>query len=138
MGDWGFYVALGVIILIFGAMMVFQTRRRRTAQAEYTGMLDTLRPGTRVKTVGGVIGKIKEIREEAPGFKTVLLETGSEGHTSFMLYDIQAIYGVVDEGALKLAQPQPADVKDHKSPDDGVGPAENVFETKKGKKKSGN
>ena len=143
----GFYITLGVIVLIFVALIVMQSKRRKTAQAEYTGMLDTLRAGMRVKTVGGVIGKIVEIREEAPGFKTVLLETGDDKHPSFVLYDLQAIYGIVDMEALakaneaktvadKAPQTQIKDVKKNENPDSRVDTPENTFEAKKTKKKS--
>jgi len=144
-GNTGFYITLGVIVIIFAVLIYFQSRRRKTQQAEYTGMLDTLRAGVRVKTVGGVIGKIVEIREEAPGFKTVLLETGDEKHPSFVLYDIQAIYGIVNDDALaaanadktdKTAQAQPTDITKHEGTDSGVNAPEDAFEAKKTKKKS--
>jgi len=145
------YVILGVFVLLIVGMMIMQTRRRKTAQAEYSGMLDTLRPGMRVKTVGGVIGTIKEIREEAPGFKTVLLETGSEKNPSLVLYDMQAIYGRVDDekiAALAAAQnttasvmpsaiaDEPQNIQNHTPADKGIEKTENVFEAKKRKGKS--
>ncbi|MDR0461869.1 MAG: preprotein translocase subunit YajC [Christensenellaceae bacterium] len=129
-GDIGFYVVLAVIILVFTVLVASQSRRRKTQQAEYTGMLDTLRVGTKVKTVGGVIGVIKEIREEAPGFKTVLLET-----PSLIRYDLQAIYGIVNEE--KIAQAQATNVQEHKDTDSGIDNTKDAFEAKKTKPKSG-
>ena len=151
---WSTYVILGAVVVLFIVMMMFQTRKRKRSADEYRGMLDTLRPGTRVKTVGGVIGRIREIREEAPGFKTVLLESGDPKNPSLVLYDIQAIYGVVDDAALaakkaeldaftgapqsvpQITPAQPADVPAHPAANDGVQPTENVFETKKPRAKS--
>ena len=140
------YALIGGFVVIFGVMIYFQSRRRRSAQAEYTGMLDTLRPGTRVKTVGGVIGRIKEIREEAPGFKTVLLETGSDKYPSFVLYDIQAIYGVVDDEKLaaekiaaaeieKKTEEQPKSIEDHAPAKNGIDNSQAFQKTKKTKTK---
>ncbi|KAI4453338.1 queuine trna-ribosyltransferase [Holotrichia oblita] len=51
----------------------------------------------RVRTVGGIIGRIKEIREEGPGVKTVLLQTSDDKNPAYALFDIQAIYGVIAE-----------------------------------------
>jgi hypothetical protein len=48
----------------------------------------------------GVIGRIKEIREEAPGFKTILLETGDDKNLSSLIYEINAVQGIVNEEAL--------------------------------------
>jgi len=140
MPEWSFYVFFAVIVAVFIALIFSQTRRRRAAQAEYTGMLDTLRMGMRVKTVGGVLGKIREIREEAPGFKTVLLETGDPKNPSLVLYDLQAIYGIVDDEAIlakRAAEQQQAEaVQNHESTNQRVHPSQNVFEAKKAKKKS--
>jgi preprotein translocase subunit YajC len=145
--DTTYYFILGGIVVFFVFMILMQSKRRRAAQTEYNGMIDTLRAGVRVKTVGGVIGKIIEMREEAPGFKTVLLETGAGKNVSYVLYDIQAIYGIVNDEAINRAtqlteksaiqqsQPQNTDIANHQQPDQGVKKSENSFEAKKGKGK---
>ena len=143
-GNLTFYITLGVIIGIFVVMIMMQSRRRKAAQAEYMGMIDQLKVGTRVKTVGGVIGRIVEIREEAPAFKTVLIETGSDKSKTLVLYDLQAIYGVVDDEALAAArrekeiQAQQTDITNHEPADKGVNRTQNSFEAKKPSKKSNN
>ena len=88
------------LVAVFAVMIGLNASRRKRARTEYDGMLNELRPGMRVKTVGGVIGRIKEIREEAPTFKTVLLETGTDKNPTLVLYDIQAIAGVINEESL--------------------------------------
>ena len=133
MKDLWAYITLGVILLLFVGMIMAQTRRRRTAQAEYAGMLDTLRTGMRVKTVGGVIGKIKEIREEAPGFKTVLLETGTDKNPSLVLYDFQAIYGIVDDEAI---QAQKAAIQNHEDANKMVNAPQEISKPQETKPKS--
>ena len=60
-------------------------------------MLDRLRKGMRIKTVSGVIGRIKEIREEFGGMRTVIIETGNDKYSSFLQLDINAIMEVVAE-----------------------------------------
>ena len=130
--DISFYAVLGVIVIAFGIMVFMQSKRRKVQQTEYHTMLDSLRVGIRVKTVGGVIGIIKEIREEAPGFKTVLLET-----PSLVRYDLQAIYGVVDETAISNAlKPQPASIEEHKDPNSGVDKPQDAPKAKKTNPKS--
>ena len=93
-----------VLVAVVGVMIFFQMRRRRAMNQQVTSMIDALRPGQRVKTVGGVIGRIKEIREEVPGLKTILLETGDPKNPTLVLYDIQAIYGVISDEAVAQAQ----------------------------------
>ena len=67
------YILIGVLLLGMVVLMLVQGRRQRKAQEDYMSMLDTLRPGVKVKMASGLLGRIKEIREEAPGFKTITL-----------------------------------------------------------------
>jgi preprotein translocase YajC subunit len=95
------YVAIALIAVMV-VLMLLSSRRRKQAHEQVVKMLDELRMGQRVKTVGGIIGRIKEIREEAPGVKTVLLQTGSDKYPAYALFDIQAIYGVIPEEGHNL------------------------------------
>jgi preprotein translocase YajC subunit len=95
------FVLLGVMAL-FVVLAMMQTKRRKAMQVQVEQMLDELRPGMRVRTVGGIMGRIKEIREEAPTVKTVLLQTGNDKFPSYMLFDINAIYGVIAEEGHNL------------------------------------
>lgn len=98
-----------LLLVAMGGFMIFSSRRRKQVQGQVEKMLDELRAGQRVRTVGGVIGRIKEIREESPGVKTVLLQTGSDKFPAYMLFDIQAIYGVfAEEGHTITGQVIPA------------------------------
>lgn len=117
--NWADPTMIFTLILLVGliAMMLYSTKRRKTARAQVEKMLDELRPGQRVRTVGGIIGRIKEIREESPQVKTVLLQTGSDKYPAYMLFDIQAIYGIFAEeghtidGAPLMKLPAPEDKK---------------------------
>jgi preprotein translocase subunit YajC len=143
--DITFWVLIGGMAVVCVLLLVMKSRQRQKQQGEYAGMLDNLRAGVRVKTVGGVIGRIIEIREEVAGFKTVLLETGYEKGKSYVLYDIQAIYGVVDDEAMakaKLAElekqkigEQKGDIAQSESTDNGVNKTQDGFEAKKSKGK---
>jgi preprotein translocase subunit YajC len=128
--DWGttaIIIAFGVFLL---GMMLWQGSRQKKAQADFMSMLDTLRTGMRVKMASGVIGRIKIIREEAPGFKTVLIETGDDKNNSTLVYDINAVQGIINEDAImqlnikkNLEELEKADAERKAS--DGVSVAEN-------------
>jgi len=140
MGNTGFYITLAVIVGLFVVMVMMQSKRRRAAYDQYNGMIESLRPGMRVKTVGGVLGKIVEMREEVPGFKTVLIETGTEKNPTFVLYEMNSIYGLVDDEAIakrkqELAE-QEASIENHNPADKGVDKTNQGFEAEKGKDKS--
>ncbi|MCL2846160.1 MAG: preprotein translocase subunit YajC [Firmicutes bacterium] len=108
--DLGTAILMGVLIGFLVLMMFLQTRNRRRMVDEQARMIDRLRPGMRVKTVAGVIGRIREIREENATLRTVLLETGHHDRVSFVLYDVQAIMAIMDEAMTNtpvVAAPEP-------------------------------
>ena len=89
------YILIGVLLVGMIALMLVQGRRQKKAQADYLAMLDTLRPGVKVKMASGLLGRIKEIREEAPGFKTVTLNIGDDKNVVEMTFVIEAVQGIV-------------------------------------------
>lgn len=119
--NWTDPTMIFTLILLVGlvAMMMYSVKRRKSARVQVEKMLDELRPGQRVRTVGGIIGRIKEIREESPQVKTILLQTGSDKYPAYMLFDIQAIYGIFAEeghtidGAPLMKLPAPEEKSKH-------------------------
>ena len=93
------YILIGVLLLGMVVLMLVQGRRQKKAQEDYLSMLDTLRPGVKVKMASGLLGRIKEIREEAPGFKTVTLNIGEKNPVE-MTFVIEAVQGIVNEEAI--------------------------------------
>ena len=96
------FVLIGVMVVLIFGMIFMQTRRRRSAMEQQIALIDRLRPGMRVRTIAGVIGRVIEIREEGAGLKTVLIETGSGKHASHVLYDVNAIVMVMDESMAEV------------------------------------
>ncbi len=94
------YVLIGILLLGMVALMLVQGRRQKKAQEDYLSMLDTLRPGVKVKMASGLLGRIKEIREEAPGFKTITLNIGESKNAVEMTFVIEAVQGIVNEEAI--------------------------------------
>ncbi len=94
------YILIGILLIGMVVLMLVQGRRQKKAQEDYTAMLDTLRPGVKVKMASGLLGRIKEIREEAPGFKTVTLNIGSDKSVVEMTFVIEAVQGIVNEEVI--------------------------------------
>jgi len=103
-GEWVMFAILGGLVGLFILMMFLQRRRQRNMMETQGAMLDRLRMGMRVKTVSGVIGRIKEIREEVGGLRTVLIESGNDKFTSFMQVDINAIMEIVNDHSEQVEQ----------------------------------
>lgn len=86
----GTFVVLGVLVVAIIVMFVFSGRRRKKQEEEAKTQRDAIRPGSKVKTIGGICGIVVEVDHEE---NTFVLETGSENSgKSFMKFDKLAIW----------------------------------------------
>lgn len=82
----------GVFIVIIVAMiglLIWQTISGKKKQKEAQNMLNQLKKGDRVKTIGGVCGFVVEINDAE---NTFVLETGTDDNKSYVKFDKGAIY----------------------------------------------
>lgn len=87
---WGMYIMLGAIVVIFVLMMVYSRRSQKKRQQETQDMLNAIKPGNKVKTIGGICGVVVEICKDD---NTFVLETGTEvSGKSYIKFDMQAVY----------------------------------------------
>lgn len=86
----GTLVLLLVLVGAMVAMMVFSRRSQKKRQEEQMKTLNAVKPGNKVKTIGGICGVVVEICDED---NTFVLETGTEkSGKSYIKFDKQAIY----------------------------------------------
>lgn len=101
----GSIVFIVLIVAAFIAMMVFNSRSQKKRQQESQKMLDAIKPGSKVKTIGGICGIVVEVNAEE---NTFILETGSlQSGKSYIKFDKQAVYqtDAVPEEAKPAAAP---------------------------------
>ena len=88
--QWVTYVMLGVIVVALIVMMILSSRNNKKRQKEAEDLMNAVKPGNKVKTIGGVCGIVVEVDDEE---NTFVLETGSEATGKcYMKFDKQAIY----------------------------------------------
>ena len=78
-----------VIIVAMIGLLVWQTISGKKKQKEAQNMVNQLKIGDRVKTIGGVCGFVAEINDAE---NTFVLETGTDDNKSFVKFDKGAIY----------------------------------------------
>ena len=78
-----------VIIVAMIGLLVWQTISGKKKQKEAQNMLNQLKKGDRVKTIGGVCGFVVEINDAE---NTFVLETGTDDNKSYVKFDKGAIY----------------------------------------------
>jgi len=89
-GDWVTWVILIAMIALFVVYFVFSSRSNKKKQEEAMQIINAVKPGNKVKTIGGICGIVVEVDNEE---NTFVLETGSEASgKSYMKFDKQAIY----------------------------------------------
>ena len=87
---WVTPVVFGVIIVGMIVFSIFTRRAQKKKQDETNAMLDAIKPGNKVKTIGGICGVVVEVCKEDGTF---ILETGSEeSGKSYIKFDKQAVY----------------------------------------------
>lgn len=100
----GSIVFIVLIVAAFVAMMIFNSRSTKKRQQESQKMLDAIKPGNKVKTIGGICGVVVEVSAEE---NTFVLETGTEASgKSYIKFDKQAVYqtDAVAEDAKKAKE----------------------------------
>ncbi len=102
--DWGSLIMMGILIVVFIAFMIYNKRSQKKRQEEAQKQLDAIRPGTKVKTIGGICGVVVEICKD----NAFILETGSEkSGKSYIKFDKQAVYqsdAVVEDKKAEKAE----------------------------------
>lgn len=108
--NWSMYVILGVLVVAIIVMFVFSSRRRKKQEEDAKNLIDSVKPGNKVKTIGGICGIVVEVDTEE---NTFVLETGTEqSGKSYIKFDRQAIYqtdAVVDKSAPAPAEEEKKD-----------------------------
>jgi preprotein translocase subunit YajC len=88
--EWISYVIMGVLIVAIVVVFVLSSRRNKKQQKEQQDKINSVRPGNKVTTIGGISGIVVEVNDEEDTF---VLETGSElSGKSYMKFVKQAIY----------------------------------------------
>jgi preprotein translocase YajC subunit len=90
MANWTSWIMMGALLVLIVVFMVFNRRTQAKKQKEAADMLNAIKPGNKVKTIGGICGVVVEICPEDNSF---VLETGTEqSGKSYIKFDKQAVY----------------------------------------------
>ena len=92
------YIVFGIIIIAFIGMTIFQNKQRKKQQQADQEKKSKLCKGTKIVTIGGIIGTIVSVDQND---KTFVLD--SEG--SLMKFDMRAIYQMQLPEDAKVEEP---------------------------------
>ena len=110
-GSWWIYVVLIVMVIV---MLVLPTITNRRRMKEYNQMLDQLRVGDKVRTIGGVVGRVTKITTKGD-VKTFILETGAKGSKTTMEFDMAAVGTVLESTYVPPVEEKKEEKKEEKA-----------------------
>lgn len=86
---WSTWIMIGFLVIILVVFMVYNRRSQKKRQEETINILNAIKPGNKVKTIGYICGVVVEVCDD----NTFVLETGTEkSGKSYMKFDKQAVY----------------------------------------------
>ncbi len=109
-GNWIMLAILAVLIVVVVVMYVLGNKKRKKQEQDAKDLINAVKPGNKVKTIGGICGIVVEVDDEE---NTFVLETGTElSGKSYIKFDRQAIYqtdAVVEKPEANTAVEAPAE-----------------------------
>ena len=113
------WLSLGLIVVLIAVMVVamfLMNRRSKKQRQEAEDLINAVKPGNKVKTIGGVCGIVVEVDVEE---NTFVLETGSETTGKcYMKFDRQAI--LQSDAVVEASASKPAAAESEHAVDDVV------------------
>lgn len=108
-GNWIMLAILAVLIVVVVVMYVLGNKKRKKQEQDAKDLINAVKPGNKVKTIGGICGIVVEVDDEE---NTFVLETGTElSGKSYIKFDRQAIYqtdAVVEKPEANTVAEEPA------------------------------
>lgn len=95
---WAMYVIIGVVFVVMIVLTVVPQKKR---QKEQQNMLNNLTVGTKLMTVGGIVGKITQVNAD----NTLIVNVGTENNPTLIVIDKKAV-GYVLEKSMHLKLPK--------------------------------
>lgn len=120
-GTWILMIALVAVLVFF---MIYNRKAQAKRQKETMDMLNAIKPGNKVKTIGGICGVVVEVCAED---NTFVLETGTEtSGKSYIKFDKQAVYQT--DAVVEKAPVSPVEEKVEKAEEVKEEPVETTEE----------
>lgn len=89
MGGFGLWIGLGVLLVFMIVSNSMSNKKRRAQMEAEQAKRNAIEPGFKVTTIGGIMGVVTEVDNEA---NTFVLMTGSDKNPCFIKFDKVAIY----------------------------------------------
>lgn len=111
---WIMLAIVAVLIVVIGVFYFLSNKKRKKQEQDAKDLINAVKPGNKVKTIGGICGIVVEVDDEE---NTFVLETGTEASgKSYVKFDRQAIYQT--DAVVEKKEDKPAEAKTDSAPAD--------------------
>lgn len=87
---WQSWILIGVLVVLLVAFLVWSNVSNKKKQKQFNETINAIKPGSKVKTIGGICGIVVSVNNEE---NTFVLKTGEDGKEgNYIKFDKQAIY----------------------------------------------
>lgn len=101
MGNWWIYIVIGVILVAMILLTIIPQKKRQKQQQE---MMNSLAVGTKIMTIGRLVGKITQVNPD----NTLYVNVGTDENPTIIVIDRNAV-GLVLESVAAPAAPVAAE-----------------------------
>lgn len=90
------YIVIGVVLVLMIALSIIPQRKRKKQQEE---MMNSLAVGTKIMTIGRMVGKIAQVNAD----NTLVVNVGTEDSPTLIVIDRNAVGLVLEKVAVPAA-----------------------------------
>ena len=128
------WIMIGIVGALFVAMIVYTIFSSRKRKKQQDTMMNSIVVGTKIMTIGRMVGKITQVNSD----NTLIVNVGTESNPTLIVIDRQAVGLVLENAAAPQPAPAPAqeEAPAPELPQDEPVKAEEPAEEKKEEEKS--
>ena len=98
------WIMIGIVGALFVAMIVYTIFSSRKRKKQQDTMMNSIVVGTKIMTIGRMVGKITQVNSD----NTLIVNVGTESNPTLIVIDRQAVGLVLENAAAPQPAPAPA------------------------------
>ena len=111
------YIAIGAVLVVMIVLTIIPQKKR---QKEQKAMMDSITVGTKIMTIGRMVGKITQVNAD----NTLIVNVGTENSPTYIVIDRQAVGLVLEAVPVAATAPVAEELAAEKAVEDSEEAAE--------------
>jgi|GEM_PF-1244707 len=107
------WIMIGIVGALFVAMIIYTIFSSRKRKKQQDTMMNSIVVGTKIMTIGRMVGKITQVNSD----NTLIVNVGTESSPTLIVIDRQAVGLVLENAAAPAPQLTPSDAVEAPAPE---------------------